>query len=66
MMQEGTWGGSSQRSGPGEGMDQMGMQVGWVGFGRSNLLVSIDVEWDGSGTGIKESSWSVEGCLTRD
>ena len=47
-------------------MDQMGMQVGWVGFGRSNLLVSIDVEWDGSGTGIKESSWSVEGCLTRD
>lgn len=63
-MREGNWG--QQRSGPGEGMDQVGMQVGWVGFGGSDLLISIDVKWDGRGTGIRESSWSVESSLTGD
>lgn len=52
-------GGSSQRSGPDEGMDRVRTQRGWVGFGGSNLLISIDVKCDGRGTGIKESSWSV-------
>lgn len=31
-----------------EGMDQVGTQVGWVGFGGSDLLISIDeVGWGG-------------------
>ena len=40
-------------------MDRVRTQRGWVGFGGSNLLISINIKWDGRGTGIKESSWSV-------
>ena len=50
-----------------KGMGQVGMQVGWVGFGRSNLLIVIDVKWEGAGeTGSKERSLSLDSSLTRD